>query len=151
LFQKSGNYSRPFSRRNASTRLQSGNSDEPNRISFPRNSPAPFFVLSSIRKSPIRRSFLWVRTSRLWASAPSWDNPSSWTEKRLWVEEKLGADAHKRLVLTHRKDLLIGDFLIDDRTKNGAGEFLGKLILFGSSEFPDWSRVEAFLLEKGLL
>jgi 5'(3')-deoxyribonucleotidase len=85
------------------------------------------------------------------ASTPSWDNPSSWTEKRLWVEEKLGADAHKRLVLTHRKDLLIGDFLIDDRTKNGAGEFLGKLILFGSSEFPDWSRVEAFLLEKGLL
>ena len=36
----------------------------------------------------------------------------------------------KRIFLTHRKDLLMGDILIDDRTANGAGEFKGKLILF---------------------
>ena len=27
------------------------------------------------------------------------------------------------MFVTHRKDLLMGDYLIDDRLKNGAGDF----------------------------
>ena len=46
------------------------------------------------------------------------------------------------------KNLNKGDFLIDDRTKNGAGEFEGELILFGSEKFPDWKRVCEYLEEK---
>jgi 5'-nucleotidase len=42
------------------------------------------------------------------------------------------------LILTHRKDLNIGDYLVDDRLRNGAGEFQGKLIHFGTDEFPNW-------------
>jgi 5'-nucleotidase len=34
-----------------------------------------------------------------------------------------------------------GDILIDDRTANGAGDFSGRLIQFGSDEFPDWQAV----------
>jgi 5'(3')-deoxyribonucleotidase len=49
------------------------------------------------------------------ASTAPWETPSAWTEKRLWVEKHLGEYATKRLILTHRKDLLLGDYLIDDR------------------------------------
>ena len=63
-----------------------------------------------------------------------------------WVQRYLGDDvAHKRLIITHHKDLNRGDFLVDDRTKNGAGEFSGELIRFGSVEFPDWAAVQKYL------
>ena len=39
----------------------------------------------------------------------------------------------------------IGDYLIDDRTKNGAGEFNGELVLFGSENYPNWKSVEEYL------
>lgn len=51
---------------------------------------------------------------------------------------------YKRLILTHHKNLNKGDYLIDDRTKNGAGEFEGKLIQFGTEEYPDWKSVLAY-------
>ena len=35
------------------------------------------------------------------------------------------------MIITHRKDLLIGEYLIDDRLANGAEHFRGKLISFG--------------------
>jgi len=42
---------------------------------------------------------------------------------------------------------MIGDFLIDDRTKYCAVEFKGKHIHFGENEnYPDWSSVLLFLL-----
>ncbi len=74
-------------------------------------------------------------------STAPWDNPSSWTDKLLWVKQYLPDLAYKRLILTHHKDLNRGDFLIDDRKKNGASKFQGKLIQFGSEEFPDWEAV----------
>ena len=49
-------------------------------------------------------------------SAP-WGNPQSLTDKRFWLEDYLEF-IHKKLFTTHRKDLLIGDYLIDDRLKN---------------------------------
>lgn len=54
--------------------------------------------------------------------------------------------AYKRLIITHHKDLNRGDFLVDDREKNGAGNFEGELILFGSEKFPDWDKVTEYLL-----
>jgi 5'(3')-deoxyribonucleotidase len=74
-------------------------------------------------------------------STAPWDNPDAWTHKRLWVEKHLGKDAYKRLILSHHKNLCQGDYLIDDRTANGAGEFSGELIQFGSAEFPTWEEV----------
>ena len=35
---------------------------------------------------------------------------------------------------------------IDDRTANGAGQFKGEHIHFGSEKFPDWNSVLAYLL-----
>jgi 5'(3')-deoxyribonucleotidase len=52
----------------------------------------------------------------------------------------------KRLIFSHNKNLNKGDFLVDDRTKNGAGEFEGMHIHFGSVKFPDWGFVRSYLL-----
>jgi 5'-nucleotidase len=74
-------------------------------------------------------------------STAPWKNPSAWSDKLIWVKEYIGENAKKRLILSHNKNLNKGDFLIDDRLANGAGEFEGKLIRFGSDEFPNWEVV----------
>ena len=78
-------------------------------------------------------------------STPMWDIPESYTDKRLWLEKYYGDLAKKRLILTNRKDLAIGDILIDDRLKNGAKEFQGLHIHFGTKKFPDWESVTKYL------
>lgn len=82
-------------------------------------------------------------------STSPWDNPSAWSDKLLWVKRYLGSPAHKRLILSHHKNLNIGDYLIDDRLKNGVDRFLGQHIHFGSAEFPDWHSVVAYLTGDG--
>ena len=81
-------------------------------------------------------------------STAPWENPSAWSDKLQWVKRHLGAAARKRLILTHHKDLNVGDFLIDDRTKNGVERFRGEHIHFGSERFPDWEAVLAYLLPR---
>lgn len=81
-------------------------------------------------------------------STAPWSNVNAWSHKRIWVQKNLGKYAHKRLILCHRKDLLMGDFLIDDRTQNGAGEFKGELIQFGTESFADWDVVLEYLNQR---
>lgn len=78
-------------------------------------------------------------------STPMWNIPESWMDKRIWVEKYFGRRAHKRLILTHRKDLAIGDILIDDRLRNGASEFSGEHIHFGKAPFENWDKVLNYL------
>jgi len=80
-------------------------------------------------------------------STAPWNIPNSWTQKRLWVSKYLGDKAHKRLILCNHKNLLRGDILIDDRTANGAGEFDGELIQFGTDKYPDWQTITKYLLK----
>ena len=79
-------------------------------------------------------------------STAPWVNASAWSDKNLWVRNYLGELAYKRLILTHHKNLNLGDFLIDDRTANGAGLFKGEHIVFGSNEYPDWEAICNYLL-----
>lgn len=81
-------------------------------------------------------------------STSPWENPSAWSDKLLWVKRHLGKSAHKRLILSHHKNLNYGHFLVDDRTKNGADRFSGEHLLFGSPEFPDWPTVVGYLRER---
>jgi 5'(3')-deoxyribonucleotidase len=81
-------------------------------------------------------------------STSPWENPSAWSDKLQWVKRYLGPIAYKRLILTHHKNLNIGDYLIDDRTKNGTDQFKGEHIHFGSESFPNWCVVVAYLLGK---
>ena len=78
-------------------------------------------------------------------STAPWKNPSAWSDKVKWVTQYLDDVFHKRIVITHRKDLCQGDYLIDDRGKNGTSDFTGEWIEFGSENFPDWNSVLAYL------
>ena len=48
-----------------------------------------------------------------------WSNPRSLMEKVEWVK-KYFPTAYKNIIFSHHKDLLSGEYLIDDSTKNGA-------------------------------
>jgi len=74
-------------------------------------------------------------------STAPWENSSAWSDKLIWVKKYIGENAKKRLILSHNKNLNKGDFLIDDRLANGAGEFEGTLIRFGNEDFPNWDMV----------
>jgi 5'-nucleotidase len=76
-------------------------------------------------------------------SVPQWTNPSCWMEKRLWVEKHFGELMFKRLILTHHKRLLKGDYLIDDNVHEG---FEGRHIHFGTTLFPTWKEVVKLLV-----
>ena len=84
-------------------------------------------------------------------SAP-WKNPSAWKDKLEWIQKYFGDGQgsifYKKLIISHHKNLNVGDYLIDDREKNGAKEFSGELIRFGSKKFPDWSSVTNYLFNK---
>lgn len=79
------------------------------------------------------------------ATAAPWGNPEAASDKRFWIEDQFGSLFHKKMIVTHRKDLLIGKYLVDDSLGNGAKEFNGTLLRFGSdyktglvNEYPDW-------------
>ncbi len=81
-------------------------------------------------------------------STAPWGNPTAWIDKRIWVEKYFKDIFYKRMIITHRKDLVHGDYLIDDRSKNGTSEFTGEWIQFGSADFPDWNSVVSYLSKK---
>ena len=54
----------------------------------------------------------------LLSTAP-WKNYSSLSDKRRWIAQHLPNLPEKRLILSHRKDLNRGRYLIDDRPANG--------------------------------
>ena len=74
-------------------------------------------------------------------STPMWDLPTSFTDKRLWLEKYFGEKVKDRLILTKRKDLNIGDYLIDDTTRNGVDKFTGEHLHFGTKDYPDWDSI----------
>ena len=72
------------------------------------------------------------------ASTPPWDRPDMWGAKREWLAEKFPW-LKRKLILTHRKDLLIGDILIDYSRWRGQPDFQGHWIWFGhNSRCKDW-------------
>jgi 5'-nucleotidase len=79
-------------------------------------------------------------------STAPWANSSAWSDKIEWVKKYLGKSAFKRLILTHHKNLNKGDYLVDDRTKNGVDKFSGEHIHFGTKDYPDWESVKEYLL-----
>ena len=81
-------------------------------------------------------------------STPMWDHTRSYQDKRLWVEAHLGKSAEKRLILTHNKGLVKGDYLIDDRIKHGVDQFEGEHIHFGQKGFETWFEVMNYLKQK---
>jgi 5'(3')-deoxyribonucleotidase len=102
-------------------------------------------------------------------STAPWDNPSAWSDKLEWVHRYFGKEQfdedgnvnwlYKRLIISHNKHLNKGEYLIDDRLANGAGNFKGIHVHFGPADIgekrdgshPDWSAVLAYFEAEGLL
>lgn len=78
-------------------------------------------------------------------STAPWDNPTAASDKVAWVKKYLPKNGYKRLILSHNKHLNIGDYLIDDRTANGAGEFTGELIQYGTKKYPTAQSIKTYL------
>ena len=83
----------------------------------------------------------------IFVSAPSWGNIHCFTEKRIWIEKHFGKWVEKKMDLSFHKGHYIGHYLIDDRKKYGAGEFMGEHIMFGSEPFQTWKEVENYLIK----
>ena len=81
-------------------------------------------------------------------STAPWKNPSAWSDKINWITKHFGDIFKKRVILTHCKHLVNGDYLVDDRAKNGASEFPGEWVQFGSERFPDWEEVTCYLISE---
>lgn len=81
-------------------------------------------------------------------STAPWGNPGAWMAKRLWIERYFGNIFYKRVTLTHQKDAVQGDFLVDDRPNHGSKDFVGEWIHFNTEKFPDWPSVVEYLMER---
>ena len=66
------------------------------------------------------------------ASTPPWTRPEVWGHKREWIGEHF-PDLKRKIILTHRKDLLIGDILIDDSRFRGQPDFQGEWYWFNKN------------------
>jgi 5'-nucleotidase len=82
----------------------------------------------------------------IFCSTPMEEVPHSFSGKKEWLNKHFGDKAYKNLKLTHHKHLCIGDYLIDDRLKNGAGQFTGEHIHFRTEKFPNWESVMKYLM-----
>lgn len=78
-------------------------------------------------------------------STAPWENPTALNDKLAWIKKYIGEIAKRRVVFSHNKHLNMGDYLIDDRKANGAGEFRGMHIHFGTEMFPNWDAVLNYL------
>ena len=72
-----------------------------------------------------------------------WRNETALQDKKDWLNKHLGDLIRKKVIFCHRKGLLRGDYLIDDRE---VPDFQGKQLLFGSKEYPDWDSIKKALL-----
>ena len=79
------------------------------------------------------------------ASTPPWTRPEVWSDKRIWLEQNFPY-LKRKLILTHRKDLLIGDVLIDDSQYRGQPNFKGEWFWF-NKDWPskDWKACLKFI------
>lgn len=81
-------------------------------------------------------------------STSPWNNISAASDKVQWIHNYLPKVGHKKLILSHNKHLNIGEYLIDDRLKNGVTEFKGEHIHFGQGDMKGWTEVIEYLCLK---
>ncbi|MBR5576523.1 MAG: hypothetical protein IKW22_04465 [Bacteroidaceae bacterium] len=81
-------------------------------------------------------------------STAPWKNTTAYSDKLAWLTHHFGDLFKKRVMITHCKNLCDGDYLINDRAKNGASEFPGEWIQFGSERYPDWEEVTRYLISE---
>ena len=84
-------------------------------------------------------------------STAPWNNLTAYSDKIQWLTKHFGDLFKKRVIVTHCKNLCDGDYLVDDRAKNGASEFPGEWVQFGTERYPDWEEVTRYLISQTFL
>jgi 5'-nucleotidase len=105
-----------------------------------------FSLMSPLKNAVESFEKLSVKYDTYILSTSPWENDTAASDKVKWVKKYLGKSAYKKLILSHNKNLNKGDYIIDDRTKNGVDKFEGEHIHFGQKDFPDWEAVCRYLL-----
>lgn len=112
-----------------------------------RDNPRMFLDLEPITGSIEAVKRLWPYYDVLFLSTPCAFVVESFSDKMSWIYKYFGKAAENRLILSQRKELSMGDYLVDDRLVNGAEYFFGKHLQFGHGEFPTWVEVEEYLMQ----
>ena len=116
-------------------------------IKYPQSMKGFFFSLEPIEDSI--ETINWLieqdKFEVFFLTAPSIKNRECYSEKRDTIEKFFGEEMLNNLIISPRKDLNKGDFLIDDCNKGkGQDKFKGKLIHFGTDQFPNWKIIKDF-------
>ena len=80
---------------------------------------------------------------QLWvlATAP-FNHPEKWGEAAAWVRDNLGTAAYDRVILSNRKDMILGDYVIDRYpSRFSLPDSMGTVIEYGSDTFRTWEDV----------
>ncbi len=79
-----------------------------------------------------------------------YNTPELCREVMEWCEAALGVPVWNRVTITNHKNLLLADYLIDAEPEtNGASDFMGTLVHFGSDTFKTWEDVLTFFARLG--
>lgn len=109
---------------------------------FPQGVPGFFENLDPIPGAIRAVNQLRSRADVYILTAPSVRNAHCYTEKRLWIEKHFDLDFCDKLIICPNKALLKGDIIIDDYNEGrGQENFEGRLIHFGSADYPGWDSV----------
>ena len=68
------------------------------------------------------------------------------TTAKSWLTEYIGVPAWRHLIITHRRDLLYGDYLI---AKDKEGDTMATLLEFGSDTFKTWDAIIDYFSKLG--
>lgn len=83
-------------------------------------------------------------------AAIDYDFPDKAVEAFRWCEANLGVPVWNRVEICNHKNLILADFLIDAEPElNGAQDFMGTLIHFGSDAFKTWEDVLTYFSRLG--
>ena len=82
-------------------------------------------------------------------STPYCPDDVAWADRKFWAERLFNTkDIEKRLILCHKKQLLVGDYLIDDSWMNGSIKFMGQWVAIGvDPKFSSWDDVLLYLIK----
>lgn len=83
------------------------------------------------------------------ASAP-YNTPEAWAEPVKWAETHLGTVAWDKVLVTNRKDLILGDYIIDRHSDEfGLPDSMGTLVSYGQDPYKTWDDILTFFERLG--
>jgi hypothetical protein len=71
------------------------------------------------------------------------------TLTQAWLTEHIGIPAWRHLIVTWRRDLLYGDYLIMKKEEKGGDNMLATVLEYGSDTFKTWDAVIGYFEKLG--